>query len=267
MVPWWPFTLDAISQFLHDPDSAGIGVGLQFFGNECDPAFYANPKVPIAELPDAAPALEMAFPALPLEGTAMVPALQGAVQYARDNMSQHHDSKTVVLLVTDGLPTECNSNVPDVEATAMMGLTGLPSVQTFVIGIGIDLTTLDGFAKAGGSDKAFSVEAGSASALVDALNAIRSQALPCDYALPSADSSVDVKRVNLRHTSASGDTATIGWVSGPDACDPQQGGWYFDDPNAPQRLIVCPNRCDQLKQAGGEVQVLLGCPRVNVDVQ
>jgi Mg-chelatase subunit ChlD len=268
MVPWWPFTLDAISQFLHDADSAGIGVGLQFFGNQCDPAFYANPRVPIAELPDAAPALEMAFPALPLEGTAMVPALQGAVQYARDNMDAHRDSKTVVLLVTDGLPTECNSNVPDVEAAAMMGLLGSPSVQTFVIGIGIDLTTLDGFAKAGGSDKAFSVEPGSPAALVDALNAIRGQALPCDYALPTGDSSVDVMRVNLRHTSASGEVATIGWVSGPQACDPQHGGgWYFDDPSAPQRLIVCPDRCDQLKQAGGEVQVLLGCPRVEVDVQ
>src|SRR5262245_45133080 len=110
MVPWWPFTLDAIGQFLRDQDSVGIGVGLQFFGSQCDPGFYATPRVPIAELPGATPALEMAFPALPLEGTAMVPALQGAVQYARDYMGEHRDSKTVVLLVTDGLPVECNSN-------------------------------------------------------------------------------------------------------------------------------------------------------------
>lgn len=103
--------------------------------------------------------------------------------------------------------------------------------------------------------------------LIDALNAIRGQALPCDYALPSGDSNVDVKRVNLRHTSASGAASTIGWVSGPESCDPEQGGWYFDDPNAPQRLVVSSNSCDRLKQTGGDVQVLLGCPRVEVDVK
>ena len=266
MVPWWPFTLDAISQFLHDEGSMGIGVGVQFFGSNCDVAYYANPRVPIAQLPGAIPMLEQAFPIIPAEGTAMVPAMQGAVQHAREHMLQHPDSKTVVLLVTDGLPDDCNSTAADVAAAARDGLAGSPSVQTFVIGIGLDLDTLNSFAMAGGSNKAFLVEPGAPKALLDALSSIRGQALPCDYALPSGDASVDIKRVNLRHTTGAGTAETIGWVPNASACDATQGGWYFDDPNAPKRMIVCPSRCEQLKQAGGEVQVLLGCPRVAVDV-
>jgi hypothetical protein len=266
MVPWWPFTLDAISQFFYDQGSHGIGVGLQFFGSSCDVAYYATPRVAISALPAAIPALEQAFPIIPVEGTAMVPAMQGAVQHAREFMTQHPQSKTVVLLVTDGLPDDCNSTAADVAAAAKAGLEGSPSVQTFVIGIGLGLDALNSFAEAGGSQKAFLVEPGAPQALLTALNQIRGQALPCDYALPASDGSVDTKRVNLRHTAPSGTAETIGWVSGADACDPAQDGWYYDDPNDPRRLIVCPNRCTRLKETGGEVQVLLGCPRVEIDV-
>ena len=267
MVPWWPSTIEAVSKFIHDQGSAGIGVGLQFFGSECSVEYYAKPRVPIAELPGAIPMFEMAWPVLPLEGTAMVPALTGAVQHAREHMTQHPDSKTVVLLVTDGLPSTCDSTAEGVVQAAAAGLSGSPSVQTFVIGLGLDLTVLDTFAKAGGSEKAILVDPAATQALLTALGSIRGQALPCDYALPSDDSNVDVKRVNLRHTTASGQAETIGWVADASACDPAQGGWYFDDPGAPRRMIVCANRCEQLKQAGGEVQVLLGCPRVPVDVK
>ena len=267
MIPWWPFTIDAISQFLRHQGSAGIGVGLQFFGSECSAEFYAKPRVAISELPGAIPMLEQAFPILPTEGTAMVPAMQGAVQHAAEHMRQRPDSKTVVLLVTDGLPDGCDSTEAGVVAAAKAGLDGAPSVQTFVIGIGLDLDALNAFAMAGGSQKAFLVEPGAPQALLDALSSIRGQALPCDYALASGDGKVDVKRVNLRHTPPSGQPETIGWVSGANACDPAQGGWYFDDASTPTRMIVCANRCEQLKQAGGEVQVLLGCPRVEVDVQ
>ena len=267
MIPWWPFTIDAISQFLHDQGSAGIGVGLQFFGSECSVDYYAKPRVAISELPGAIPMLEQAWPILPAEGTAMVPAMQGAVKHAREHMMQNPDSKTVVLLVTDGLPDDCNSTEAGVVQAAMEGLAGSPSVQTFVVGIGLDLDALNSFAQAGGSQKAFLVEPGAPQALLTALNSIRGQALPCDYGLPSADSKGDVKRVNLRHTPPSGQPATIGWVADANACSAGEGGWYFDDVNAPKRMIVCANRCEQLKQAGGEVQVLLGCPRVEVDVQ
>src|SRR5688500_9744169 len=67
MIPWWPATIEAISMFWMDPGSAGIGIGEQFFGSNCDPAYYATPRVPIAPLPDNLSALEMGFPIAPFE--------------------------------------------------------------------------------------------------------------------------------------------------------------------------------------------------------
>ena len=61
MIPWWPATIEAISMFFHDPSSAGIGIGEQFFGSACEAGFYAMPRVPIAPLPDNLMALETAF--------------------------------------------------------------------------------------------------------------------------------------------------------------------------------------------------------------
>jgi hypothetical protein len=189
--------------------------------------------------------------------------MQGAVQHARGWSNQHPDVKPVILLVTDGLPDDCGSTVDGVVQAVQDGFAGSPSIQTFVIGIGIDLNALNAFAQAGGSGEAFLVQPGAAQELVTALNKIRGQALPCDYALPDGDGvTVDPELVNLRHTPAGGAAATtVGWVASATDCDPELGGWYYDNPNDPQRLVVCDNRCDQLKNDGGEVQVLLGCPR------
>ena len=265
MVPWWPFTLDAISQFFYDPGSEGIGVGVQFFGSQCGADYYATPRVPISQLPGAIPTLEVAFPLIPLEGTATVPALEGAVMHARDWATQNPDSKTIVLLVTDGLPSDCGSDVPGVVRVAQDGVAGNPSIQTFVIGIGLALNELNMFAQAGGSGSAFLVAPGAAQELVTALNEIRGLALPCDYALPDGDGvTVQLDKVNLTHTLPGAAPETIGWVPTAADCDPTQGGWYYDNPDNPQRLVMCENRCDQIKAAGGEVQVLLGCPRVTI---
>lgn len=264
MVPWWLPTLDAINMFFMDPGSAGIGVGVQFFGSACEPATYATPRVPIAELPGNMTALQQAFPIIPIEGTATLPAMQGAIMHARSWATQHPDAKTVVLLVTDGLPDDCLSTVQNVTEVVQEGYTGTPSIQTFVVGLG-DLGALNQFAVAGGTGQALVVMPGAAQELVSALNDIRSAALPCEFAMPQGDgtSAVQPNRVNLRYTDPTGQELTIGGVSDRGSCDPTQGGWYYDDPNAPTQLVACEQSCAQLN-AGGEVKVLLGCPTVPV---
>jgi hypothetical protein len=84
MFPWWPFTLDAVKQFVKAPESAGISMGFKFFGSDdvCDPQAYATPAVPIAPLPDNAANIEAALPFMPIESTPTQPALQGAITYA-----------------------------------------------------------------------------------------------------------------------------------------------------------------------------------------
>jgi hypothetical protein len=268
MIPWWPGTLEAINMFFSDPGSEGIGVGVQFFGSDCDAAYYATPRVGIGDLPGHTTTLQQAFPLAPFEGTATVPAMQGAIQHAREWTMQNPDSKTVVLLVTDGLPDDCGSTVQGVVDAASEGFNGSPSIQTFVVGIGIGLDALNQFAQAGGTGQALLVQPGAAQELVQALNDIRGEALPCDYALPEgADADVAANTVNMRYTTPDGVKTNIGWVPSAADCDAAAGGWHYDDPNAPARLVACQTSCEQLKSVGGEVQVVLGCPRIEVPLE
>lgn len=264
MIPWWPATIEAINMFWRDPGSAGIGIGEQFFGSNCDPGYYATPRVPIAPLPDNITALENGFPIAPFEGTATLPAMQGAIQHAREWTMQNPDAKTVVLLVTDGLPDNCNSTIENVSQVISEGYNGSPSIQTFVVGLGA-LSALDMFAAAGGSGRAIVIQPGASQELVEALNSIRTAALPCDFALPDGGGTpVSLDRVNLQYTDLAGAEMTIPNVADMAACSGVAGGWYYDDSSGETRLVACPESCQQLN-AGGEVQVVLGCPTVRVE--
>ena len=58
----WSAVTQAAIGFVQSPDSAGLGVGIQFFGRafaleDCNPATYERPEVPIAVLPGNATAL------------------------------------------------------------------------------------------------------------------------------------------------------------------------------------------------------------------
>jgi len=260
MLPVWRDTVEAIDSFLSDRASAGIGVGVNFFGSSCKVAAYSRPSVEIAPLPGNVRRLRQAFPGLPLEDTATLPAMRGAIEHARSWALAHPEAQTVVLLVTDGEPDGCGSTVANVTETARAGFMGSPSISTFVIGIG-NIRALDAFAAAGGTGKALRTAPGAGAELINALNQVRSAALPCDFELPTAAGvQVDPDRVNLRHIASDGTETNLGAVTDRASCDPLKGGWYFDRPSAPTRVITCESSCQRLNKLGGEVKVLLGCP-------
>jgi hypothetical protein len=147
---WWIHTLDAAASA-----SANIGMGVKFFGTDspCDPQVYTEPDVPIAPLPDNVANLAAAIPSFPFESTPTLPALQGAILYARTWANNHRGSKVVVWLITDGIPNGCGSTVENVAQAAAEGRAGSISIPTYVIGIG-NLQALDPIAKAGGTEKA-----------------------------------------------------------------------------------------------------------------
>jgi hypothetical protein len=206
----------------------------------------------------------MGFPIAPFEGTATLPAMQGAIMHARQWSTANPDAKTIVLLVTDGLPDDCESTVENVSAAIAEGFNGSPSIQTFVIGLG-DLGALNMFAQAGGTNQAIVIEPGAAPALVEALNNIRTAALPCDFALPDGNgiSSVTLDKVNLQYTDNAGAETTVPNVPDAASCEGAASGWYYDMSSGATRLAACPSTCSQLN-TGGEVQVVLGCPTVKV---
>lgn len=168
-----------------------------------------------------------------------------------------------MLLVTDGLPTDCASTVQSVSQVATEGVTGSPSIPTYVLGLGLTLNNLNQIAQAGGTNTAFIVDPNSGAALAQAMNDIRGAALPCDYALPNGGA-VDPSKVNIEFSDAGQTATTIANVGDASGCDPSAGGWYYDNPTAPTRAIVCPVTCTTFKAAAdtSTVNVVLGCDTV-----
>lgn len=238
---------------------------------------YATPAVSIAELNGAAVALGNSMKATAPEGaTPTGPALQGAIDYARDWAIANPTHKVVALLATDGLPTECtpldNAGLAKIAAA---GFNGNPSIPTFVIGVfsGNDATakaTIDAIAKAGGTDTGFYIDAMQAvdQAFLDALNAIRGAKLACEYQLPPPPmgETLDFNKVNVLHTpEGANNPDVVLYVGSVDKCDPVTGGWYYDlDPAMglePTKILMCPATCDVFG-LGGTVDIQLGCETV-----
>jgi len=243
----------------------------------CDAGTYAAPVVEIAPLPGIAPSIISAIGAKePAGATPSAPALAGAIQQAHDWALAHPDHQVAVVLATDGLPSECiadpngdPSGIQGVTAAAKAGVSGTPSVKTFVIGVfGADDTTapqnLDDIAVAGGTEKAFVVTTGSdvEQQFLDALDTIRGSGIACELQIPTPTSGKpDFGRVNVYFTET--DTPEL-LYNVPDAssCETGENDWYYgmDAAGVPNKIIACPDTCARFQAATmGKVTIGVGC--------
>lgn len=247
---------------------------------QCAANAYAAPAVDIAPLPAAAqPVITSITAKMPEGNTPTAPALTGALSKARAWATAHPDHTVVALLATDGLPTECIENpnsdpsgIAGVRGAAAAGLSGTPSVSTFVIGVfgPADTTAqqnLNQIAVAGGTDAAFMVDTSRDVTMqfLAALNQIRATKLACEYLLPEppAGQSLDFSRINVDFSSGANSERVLAVRSEAD-CDPATGGWYYDqDPSTggmPTKISICPATCARFESAKeGAVQIKLGC--------
>lgn len=265
----WDSMLEALSKFVSSPSAEGIQLGLGMFPasgiQQCDQAIYAMPAVPIAALPGVAtPFMDAVKMAMPLGRTPTLPALQGAVQYARQR-EMTMQRRVAIALATDGEPNQCNSTVNAVSNVAQMA--AAQGIYTFVIGVGPSLQNLNAIAMAGGTKMAYLVEMATADQLAAAFKAVQMQAsrLACSFMIPPppAGMSLDPNKVNVRFTATNATNSfDIGQVPSRDACGPQ-GGWYFDNPSNPTRVNLCDASCQKVNGSGeGEIQLLFGCASV-----
>jgi hypothetical protein len=291
----WTVVSSALVSFLTDPRNADVGVGIGYFpnavqttctvgqpdclcipiinlcfpnfGGSCIVADYATPAVPLA-LPPAPTAVVADIQLRQLSGgTPTRPAVEGALQYLEQWAAQHPDRKALLVLATDGDPTGCDPNMPDDVATlAAAALAGPQAIQTFVIGVGQSLTSLNAIALAGGSGQAFLVDTGGdvAKAFADALDAIRGVAAPCDFLIPTEGTggeAVNPSKVNVRYSAANSSSILLPQVnnSDPANCGPS-GGWYYDNPSNPKTIKLCAATCEAL--TGGSIQVEFGCDTI-----
>lgn len=269
---------EATAEFLRDPKSVGIGVGISFFGKQpigqanCQDAEYSEAAVGIQGLPQHADAIMSALQnVVPTGETPTGPALRGACEYASAwKRSSAHE--VVILLLTDGRPeapvtctkpeAACCPTLDDAVEAARECYTGNPGVRTYVLGVGPLLKNLQDIAVAGGTQKAYLVEGGDVSnEVLRALNHIRGDAvIPCEFQLPEAPTgqTLNYDRVNLKYADAACQRTDFYYVENAAGCT-ESGGWYYDDRASPSSIQLCPTSCAQVSVPGGQFFYDVGC--------
>jgi len=277
---WTPVT-SAIKHFVNATASAGMGIGLQYFplaGDDdvkCEGKTYAEPSVAIAALPGNAKAMvdsidahyftkDNCCDASEHQGTPTRPAMEGVVQYAQSWLKSHPERDAVILLATDGEPSECDDNdADDVSKIIGAAASGTPAIKTYVIGIG-DNDNLSDFAKAGATGQdAFVVDGTGGMTevqLLETLAKIRGATLRCDFDVPSG-TNTDPGNINVERAT-SGSMSTLVKVPQPSDCArATAGGWYYD--SATSRIQLCPEACREVLAAPmAKLNIVVGCAAV-----
>ena len=246
---------------------------------KCMVSDYQKLAVPIADLPGAAADLSASlWVTQPGGSTPTDPATEAGLNELRARAMANPDRHEALVLVTDGSPNSCDPDpVPLISKLIGDARMGMPSIPTYAIGVfGVGefmdgQVVLQDWATAGGTDKPFILTAGDDlnQKLLDALNAIRGSALPCEYTIPKPSSgNIDFKKVNVHVTGSSTGAmgADIGHVDDMTKCDPVKGGWYYDvDPmtSAPTKVIMCEATCKKFKMdSTANIELRFGCETV-----
>jgi hypothetical protein len=243
----------------------------------CMPAAYEMPIVGVADLPGAVPMLETALAGIVPQGTTpTTPAVTGALTYLRGRATAHPDRKQVLVLATDGMPTECGltNSVFQAAMTLQTAQTAMPSIVTYVIGIfGSNQITraqpnLEQLATAGGTMMPFTLTTGNdlSQRFLTAINQIRGAALACEFTIPKPKMGdmLDFNKVNVRVTTAAG-PEDLFYVGSAASCDATKGGWYYDiDPKmgTPTRVLLCDATCKKVKMSGTSIDLRVGCKTI-----
>jgi hypothetical protein len=213
------------------------------------------------------------------------PALLGAIDHARAFAAAHPEETVVVLLATDGLPTQCGptatnqgQGVPEpienVVQIAASGLAGAHPVRTFVFGVFQpgDTDSIDNvnrIAQAGGTELAAVIDSSAEvdEQFLDALRAIRTGQLGCEFQLPTSTAPLDYFKVNLQFQAGTS-AQQLPFVRDRAGCEATPTGWHYDvDPNQdkPSSIQVCPDVCAQIKaasSASASIEMQLGCATI-----
>lgn len=240
----------------------------------CEGRDYAVPAVPVAILPEAAgPIIESLEGHWPNGFTPTSAALQGLEAQATAHLAANPSHAVVAVLVTDGLPSHCDTNINRISELSAKALEA--GIKTYVIGVfapseeATARANLDKIAAAGGTEQAFLINTNQSvtQAFVQALNTIRGSGLPCEFPLPvpEAGSTPDYDAVNVQLNRSTGEAVVIPNVPNAAACG-TGGGWHYDVERGgkPSKVVLCKATCDRAKsdQGGATVDIVQGCRTV-----
>jgi hypothetical protein len=284
----WELTSAALKAFFSSPAAGGLKLALRFFPDDnpaagcndeaCDVAACSQPLVPLAGLlasPSPTDVQEQALldatdKSAPGSGngggTPTSAALGGALAWAKTQHGLTPKENSVVVLVTDGQPHGCDEDVTTISKLASDAFAS-DGVRTYAIGLtGSQEADMDQIAMAGGTTKGIFVSDGANTQqdLLDALAGIRGQVLDCDIPIPAAQAGgkIDPALVNVNVTLTGGAKTTLAQVADQNACAASPG-WYYDNPTAPTRIVLCKSSCDSVSvDVMASLQILLGCQTI-----
>ncbi len=288
----WSSVGAALSTFVTGPDAARFRIGLQYFGlpgaacptscavdadcgscgpciggaclgtppSSCDPHDYATPEVEVMPAAAAAPLVSASLGAhAPSTGAPTAAALSGALEHGAALAVASPAHRAVVVLITDGDPTECDTSLDAMIATAAAAATATPPVRTAVLGLGA-VGFADPLAAAGGTVEALEVDLSTevTAAVLDAMGRIPAAAgLACSYTIPAG---ADPASIALRYTPGTGGSTMVPRVASAAACPASGLAWHVDDPSAPTGIVLCPAACStHLGDPAGTLETLEGC--------
>jgi hypothetical protein len=160
--------------FVEGRATSGMAFGLEPFGNQpigdasCDPVDYDDPLLPMAPISEnQEPLGEVLATLAPTGETPTGAALRGACDAARTWQEAQPSRMTVVLLITDDDPEAdvscpsagCCPTLEDAVLAAEECLEGSPSIETHVVGVGLNVLSMFEVAEAGGGEIYYVAEA------------------------------------------------------------------------------------------------------------
>lgn len=275
---YWAPLQQALIQFIQDPLSAGLFIGLNYFpapsgGDSCNVGLWNPVQVPagappMAELPTDAQVLINNINSTGTGNmTPMWGALEGSYQFAQTLLAAYPNDKVIVVLASDGIPTECGGNYENINWIASNTVAPAYNnlgIETYAIAIDANVVDeMNIIAAAGGTTQCYDVSQNT-SAFAQKMAEIRGSALGCEYLIPDSSVDFDPFKVNVSITIGGGTPQTIPQADNAADCGTGDG-WYYDDPVNPTMIILCPATCQaietaQQNQEEVDVDVKFGCP-------
>ncbi len=274
----WDNVRDGLVSYANDRCADGVGVGVRYFGVDCNASTYATPTTPTAPLPQNAAAIEQDIPKTPFMASPTLPALQGALTYSGMRAQSLPDSKQIVVLISDGFYDFICQGPSTVASVFSAGSSSAPVTPTYVLALDapnlinvpglsqllspvVRFDPLDTIAQSGGTGKARHIDLqADPSVFAQSLVDIQHDAQPCDYAVPDAVRA-DPTAMAVGLKDDAGAQTALAQVSDAAACaQASQDGYYLDDPADPSWAVLCPSTCAAVKAGCDQVVWVTGCP-------
>jgi hypothetical protein len=160
----WASVKSELSEFFIASSSSNVNVGMNYFpvegaDDQCNAAEYNPIQVPFGELTAYSSALLVEFEnQTPSFGaTSTYPALYGSLAAATGFKDTNPEKEVIVVLISDGPASECNTDIDDIAGLASASL-NYNGVRTYVIAIqGAPVSAFDVISAAGGTGQAYDV--------------------------------------------------------------------------------------------------------------